>query len=193
MEALVRTRNGSVLGKGSILKMYFFPGQRISSHIQIHGAPHVYKVWMYYHWSGRRNFRYLNSSSFLAFRTPLKNGTSLLTYNFRWNLTHISVPPSCFFCDFSFHDYCVNPSIKWFKWHGRGLCLWFPNGVAWNLFARKIKQKKNYKKKNNFDSYNWLPLYLRVHLYLWWVSGIHKFLTSTCHVYYKVLIDISAS
>ncbi|RWR94458.1 paladin isoform X2 [Cinnamomum micranthum f. kanehirae] len=44
MEALVRTRNGSVLGKGSILKMYFFPGQRISSHIQIHGAPHVYKV-----------------------------------------------------------------------------------------------------------------------------------------------------
>ncbi|KAK2649886.1 hypothetical protein Ddye_017375 [Dipteronia dyeriana] len=44
MEAIVKTRNGSVLGKGSILKMYFFPGQRTSSHIQIHGAPHVYEV-----------------------------------------------------------------------------------------------------------------------------------------------------
>lgn len=44
MEATVRVRNGSVLGKGSILKMYFFPGQRTSSHIQIQGAPHVYKV-----------------------------------------------------------------------------------------------------------------------------------------------------
>ncbi|KAL6968739.1 hypothetical protein U1Q18_034532 [Sarracenia purpurea var. burkii] len=44
MEAIVKGRNGSVLGKGSILKMYFFPGQRISSNIQIHGAPHVYKV-----------------------------------------------------------------------------------------------------------------------------------------------------
>ncbi|XP_041022066.1 paladin isoform X2 [Juglans microcarpa x Juglans regia] len=44
MDALVKSRNGSVLGKGSILKMYFFPGQRTSSHIQIHGAPHVYKV-----------------------------------------------------------------------------------------------------------------------------------------------------
>ncbi|KAF9688002.1 hypothetical protein SADUNF_Sadunf02G0151800 [Salix dunnii] len=44
MEATVRVRNGSVLGKGSILKMYFFPGQRTSSHIQIHGAPNVYKV-----------------------------------------------------------------------------------------------------------------------------------------------------
>ncbi|KAG5055986.1 hypothetical protein JHK85_008496 [Glycine max] len=44
METIVKARNGSVLGKGSILKMYFFPGQRTSSHIQIHGAPHVYKV-----------------------------------------------------------------------------------------------------------------------------------------------------
>ncbi|XP_077240412.1 metal ion-binding protein isoform X2 [Tasmannia lanceolata] len=44
MEAIVKARNGSVLGKGSILKMYFFPGQRTSSHIQIHGAPHIYKV-----------------------------------------------------------------------------------------------------------------------------------------------------
>ncbi|CAJ2628923.1 unnamed protein product [Trifolium pratense] len=44
MEAFVKGRSGSVLGKGSILKMYFFPGQRTSSHIQIHGAPHVYKV-----------------------------------------------------------------------------------------------------------------------------------------------------
>ncbi|XVE77374.1 hypothetical protein DITRI_Ditri13aG0057200 [Diplodiscus trichospermus] len=44
MESIVKTRNGSVLGKGSILKMYFFPGQRTSSHIQIHGAPHVFKV-----------------------------------------------------------------------------------------------------------------------------------------------------
>ncbi|KAJ6956756.1 hypothetical protein NC652_007730 [Populus alba x Populus x berolinensis] len=37
MEATVRVRNGSVLGKGSILK------NRTSSHIQIHGAPNVYK------------------------------------------------------------------------------------------------------------------------------------------------------
>lgn len=44
MEAIVKARNGSVLGKGSILKMYFFPGQRTSSNLQIHGAPHVYKV-----------------------------------------------------------------------------------------------------------------------------------------------------
>lgn len=44
MEAIVKARNGSVLGKGSILKMYFFPGQRTSSHIQILGAPHVYEV-----------------------------------------------------------------------------------------------------------------------------------------------------
>ncbi|KAJ9696857.1 hypothetical protein PVL29_008858 [Vitis rotundifolia] len=44
MEAIVKARNGSVLGNGSILKMYFFPGQRTSSHIQIHGAPHVYEV-----------------------------------------------------------------------------------------------------------------------------------------------------
>ncbi|KAK9993506.1 hypothetical protein SO802_023209 [Lithocarpus litseifolius] len=44
MDAIVNNRNGSVLGKGSILKMYFFPGQRTSSHIQIHAAPHVYKV-----------------------------------------------------------------------------------------------------------------------------------------------------
>ncbi|RAL42001.1 hypothetical protein DM860_018175 [Cuscuta australis] len=44
MEAIVKDRNGSVLGKGSILKMYFFPCQRTSSHIQIHGAPHVFKV-----------------------------------------------------------------------------------------------------------------------------------------------------
>ncbi|XP_021661045.1 uncharacterized protein LOC110650395 isoform X2 [Hevea brasiliensis] len=44
MEATIKARNGSVLGTGSILKMYFFPGQRTSSHIQIHGAPHVYKV-----------------------------------------------------------------------------------------------------------------------------------------------------
>lgn len=44
MEAVIKARNGSVLGTGSILKMYFFPGQRTSSHIQIHGAPHVYKV-----------------------------------------------------------------------------------------------------------------------------------------------------
>lgn len=47
MEAIVKARNGSVLGKGSILKMYFFPGQRTSSHIQIHGAPHVYKVYLH--------------------------------------------------------------------------------------------------------------------------------------------------
>ncbi|CAL1398805.1 unnamed protein product [Linum trigynum] len=44
MEATIKSRSGSVLGKGCILKMYFFPGQRTSSHIQIHGAPHVFKV-----------------------------------------------------------------------------------------------------------------------------------------------------
>lgn len=44
MEAIVKARNGSVLGNGSILKMYFFPGQKTSSHIRIHGAPHVYKA-----------------------------------------------------------------------------------------------------------------------------------------------------
>lgn len=44
MEAIVKDRNGSVLGKGSILKMYFFPGQRTSSRIQIRGSRHVHKV-----------------------------------------------------------------------------------------------------------------------------------------------------
>ncbi|KAI4378225.1 hypothetical protein MLD38_015734 [Melastoma candidum] len=44
MDAFVKSRNGSVLGKGSILKMYFFPGQKTSSHIPIQGAPHLFKV-----------------------------------------------------------------------------------------------------------------------------------------------------
>lgn len=44
MEAIVKSRNGSVLGKGSILKMCFFPGQKTSSYIQIRGAPNVFKV-----------------------------------------------------------------------------------------------------------------------------------------------------
>ncbi|KQK14315.1 paladin [Brachypodium distachyon] len=44
MEAIVKARNGSVLGKGSILKMYFFPGQRRSSSMNFRGAPHVIKV-----------------------------------------------------------------------------------------------------------------------------------------------------
>lgn len=44
MEAIVKDRCGSVLGKGSILKIYFFPGQRTSSYIRINGAPHVFKV-----------------------------------------------------------------------------------------------------------------------------------------------------
>eukprot|EP01018_Ginkgo_biloba_P008621 Gb_04877 [translate_table: standard] len=45
MEAIVKARNGSVLGKRSILKMYFFPGQRrTSTYADIPGAPNVYKV-----------------------------------------------------------------------------------------------------------------------------------------------------
>ncbi|KAJ0985221.1 hypothetical protein J5N97_003577 [Dioscorea zingiberensis] len=44
MEAIVKARNGSVLGKGSILKMYFFPGQKTSSCIKFPGAPHFHKV-----------------------------------------------------------------------------------------------------------------------------------------------------
>ncbi|GJN24153.1 hypothetical protein PR202_gb11875 [Eleusine coracana subsp. coracana] len=44
METIVKARNGSVLGKGSILKMYFFPGQRRSSNVNFRGAPHVFKV-----------------------------------------------------------------------------------------------------------------------------------------------------
>ncbi|KAG8097552.1 hypothetical protein GUJ93_ZPchr0013g36727 [Zizania palustris] len=43
-EAIVKSRNGSVLGKGSILKMHFFPGQRRSSSINFSGAPHVFKA-----------------------------------------------------------------------------------------------------------------------------------------------------
>lgn len=45
MEARVRARHGSVLGKGSILKMYFFPGQKESTSMQFHGTPHVFKVY----------------------------------------------------------------------------------------------------------------------------------------------------
>lgn len=45
MEAVVKSRNGSILGKHSILKMYFFPGQKTTSdHVPITGAPHVCKV-----------------------------------------------------------------------------------------------------------------------------------------------------
>jgi hypothetical protein len=45
MEAVVKSRNGSILGKHSILKMYFFPGQKTTSdHVPINGAPHVCKV-----------------------------------------------------------------------------------------------------------------------------------------------------
>ncbi|GJT33141.1 V-type proton ATPase catalytic subunit A [Tanacetum coccineum] len=43
MESIVKKRNGLILGKGSIFKMYFFLGQKTSSNIQIHDAPHVYK------------------------------------------------------------------------------------------------------------------------------------------------------
>ncbi|CAA6653809.1 unnamed protein product [Spirodela intermedia] len=45
MEAIVKSRNGSVLAKGSILKNYLFPGQEASSGcVQIPGTPHVYKA-----------------------------------------------------------------------------------------------------------------------------------------------------
>jgi hypothetical protein len=44
METVVKARNGSVLGKGSILKMYFFSGQKRSSNENFQGAPHVFKV-----------------------------------------------------------------------------------------------------------------------------------------------------
>jgi hypothetical protein len=47
MEAIVKARNGSVLGKGSILKMYFFPGQKRSSTINFCGAPQVFKVFLF--------------------------------------------------------------------------------------------------------------------------------------------------
>ena len=47
MEAVVKSRNGSILGKHSILKMYFFPGQKTTSdHVPINGAPHVCKASM---------------------------------------------------------------------------------------------------------------------------------------------------
>lgn len=45
MEAVVKARNGSVLVKRSILKMYFFPGQKTSpGFVTSEGAPHVCKV-----------------------------------------------------------------------------------------------------------------------------------------------------
>eukprot|EP00250_Pteridium_aquilinum_P010976 c19759_g1_i1 orf=495-4313(+) len=45
MEAVVKARNGSVLVKRSILKMYFFPGQKTTmGYLNIDGAPHVCKV-----------------------------------------------------------------------------------------------------------------------------------------------------
>ncbi|KAJ3698159.1 hypothetical protein LUZ61_001864 [Rhynchospora tenuis] len=44
MEARVRARRGSVLGKGSILKMYFFPGQKESTSMHFRGTPNVFKV-----------------------------------------------------------------------------------------------------------------------------------------------------
>ncbi|KAL6550555.1 hypothetical protein OROMI_021043 [Orobanche minor] len=49
MEAIVKDRCGSVLGEGSKHKMYFFPGQRTSSYIQIYGAPHIFKVRKFLH------------------------------------------------------------------------------------------------------------------------------------------------
>eukprot|EP00850_Spirogloea_muscicola_P022112 SM000277S10347 [mRNA] locus=s277:33301:42396:- [translate_table: standard] len=45
MEGVVKARSGSVLGKQSILKMYFFPGQQSKmSSCNIDGAPHIGKV-----------------------------------------------------------------------------------------------------------------------------------------------------
>ncbi|KAK8954830.1 hypothetical protein KSP39_PZI001610 [Platanthera zijinensis] len=44
MDAIVKARSGSVLGKGSILKKYIFHGPRISSSIELRGAPNMYKV-----------------------------------------------------------------------------------------------------------------------------------------------------
>ncbi|KAJ7557303.1 hypothetical protein O6H91_05G121100 [Diphasiastrum complanatum] len=45
IEATIKHRNGAVLGKGSILKVYFFPGQKkTASNDEIPGTPHICNV-----------------------------------------------------------------------------------------------------------------------------------------------------
>ncbi|PKU85850.1 hypothetical protein MA16_Dca023660 [Dendrobium catenatum] len=44
MDAIVKSRSGSVLGKGSILKKYVFHGPKASGSFDLLGAPNVYKV-----------------------------------------------------------------------------------------------------------------------------------------------------
>lgn len=44
MDAIVKARSGSVLGKGSMLKKYMFHGPKTSNTIELQGAPNVYKV-----------------------------------------------------------------------------------------------------------------------------------------------------
>ncbi|XP_024527697.1 paladin isoform X2 [Selaginella moellendorffii] len=44
LEAIVKSRNGSVLGKRAILKMYHFPGQSAASCFDIPGVPHMRKI-----------------------------------------------------------------------------------------------------------------------------------------------------
>lgn len=47
MEAAVRSRTGSVLGRQTILKLYHFPGQKrtpITEELGIAGAPNLCKV-----------------------------------------------------------------------------------------------------------------------------------------------------
>ncbi|KAG0482268.1 hypothetical protein HPP92_010352 [Vanilla planifolia] len=44
MDAIVKARSGSVLGKGSVLKKFVFHGSKTSTIVEIRGAPKVYKV-----------------------------------------------------------------------------------------------------------------------------------------------------
>ncbi|PKA51507.1 hypothetical protein AXF42_Ash002873 [Apostasia shenzhenica] len=44
MDAIVKARGGSVLGKGSVLKKFIFYGPKVSSGIELEGAPNVCKV-----------------------------------------------------------------------------------------------------------------------------------------------------
>lgn len=44
MDAVVKSRSGSVLGKGSILKKYIFHEPKASSGIELQGVPNACKV-----------------------------------------------------------------------------------------------------------------------------------------------------
>ncbi|TQE11556.1 hypothetical protein C1H46_002931 [Malus baccata] len=115
LEAIVKARSGSVLGKGSILKMYFFPGQRTSSHIQIHGAPHVFKVDGYPVYS-MATPTILGAKEMLAYLDDVKTPAEVYAamkdegYNFAYRRIPLTREREALSSDVDAIQYCIDDS-----------------------------------------------------------------------------------